>query len=286
MTSKIKSKSDRILTSVKLWFLLPLPCKITVFTAQNPSKNEIRSLQKNTLQPDPPKIVSFPSRATLDGIMNRKGFQKGPQNRASRAANFLWKSMILGGPPPSLPKSPKASISEALLINFEPFLAVRIHFYRLVSVLSAPAPAMIRNDSITVWRISAEINCYFVKRSRLDPIRNFPTKSVKPKAVNSNPRHEHKFSQCLHSCLGDVMSPSLSVRSSSPLPASRSNWQDESLSSTPNARTHDNCICFVYSWTLFVSAKLVSIHCNGSIIIRSSWWLVRARWRGCRGPVD
>ena len=111
---------------------------------------------------------------------------------------------------------------------------------------------MIRNDSITVWRISAEINCYFVKRSRLDPIRNFPTKSVKPKAVNSNPRHEHKFSQCLHSCLGDVMSPSLSVRSSSPLPASRSNWQDESLSSTPNARTHDNCICFVYSWTLFV----------------------------------
>ena len=127
-----------------------------------------------------------------------------------------------------------------------------MYFYRLVSVLSAPAPAMIRNDSITVWRISAEINCYFVKRSRLDPIRNFPTKSVKPKAVNSNPRHEHKFSQCLHSCLGDVMSPSLSVRSSSPLPASRSNWQDESLSSTPNARTHDNCICFVYSWTLFV----------------------------------
>ena len=185
--------------------------------------------------------------------MNRKGFQKGPQNRASSAANFLWKSMILGGPPPlPLPKSPKASISEALLINFEPFLAVRIYFYRLVSVLSAPAPAMIRNDSITVWRISAEIDCYFVKRSRLDPIRNFPTKSVKPKAVNSNPRHEHKFSQCLHSCLGDVMSPSLSVRSSSPLPASRSNWQDESLSSTPNARTHDNCICFVYSWTLFV----------------------------------
>ena len=94
MPFKMKSKSDRILTSVKLWFLLPLQCKITVFTAQKPSKKETKSLQKNTLQLDPPKIVSFPSRATLDGILNRKGFQKGPQNRASRAANFLWKSMI------------------------------------------------------------------------------------------------------------------------------------------------------------------------------------------------
>ena len=123
MTDKMELKSDRILTSVKLWFLLPLPRKIIVFTAQKPSKKERKSLQKNTLQPDPPKIVSFPSRATLDGILNRKGFQKGPQNRASRAANFLWKSMILGSPHP-LSKSPKPSISEALLINFEQFLAV------------------------------------------------------------------------------------------------------------------------------------------------------------------
>ena len=88
----MEPKSDGILTSVKLWFLLPLPCKITVFTAQNPSKNETKSLQKKTLQPDPPKIVSFPSRATLDGLMNRKGFQKGSQNWGSRAANFEAKT--------------------------------------------------------------------------------------------------------------------------------------------------------------------------------------------------
>ena len=145
MTSKIWSKSDRILTSVKLWFLLPLSCKITVFTAQKPSKKETKSLQKNTLQPDPPKIVSFPSRATLDGILNRKGFQKGPQNRASRAANFLWKSMIFGGPPPlPLPKSPKASISEALLINFEPFLTVSNPF---LSTCFSLVCACSRNDS-------------------------------------------------------------------------------------------------------------------------------------------
>ena len=145
MTSKIWSKSDRILTSVKLWFLLPLSCKITVFTAQKPSKKETKSLQKNTLQPDPPKIVSFPSRATLDGIMNRKGFQKGPQNRAPRAANLLWKSMIFGGPPPPpLPKSPKASISEALLINFEPFLTVSNPF---LSTCFSLVCACSRNDS-------------------------------------------------------------------------------------------------------------------------------------------
>ena len=74
-----------------------------------------------------------------------KRVPKGPQNRASRAANFLWKSMILGGPPPlPLPKSPKASISEALLINFEPFLTVSNPFlstcFNLVCACS-------RNDS-------------------------------------------------------------------------------------------------------------------------------------------
>ena len=163
----METKSDRILTSVKLWFLLPLLCKINVFTGQKPFQNETKSLQKKTLQLDPPKIASFPYRATLDGIMNRKGFQKGPQNRAPRAANLLWKSMIFGGPPPipppqepqaariqwksmilkgppSLSKSPKPSISEALLINFEQFLIVSNQFlstcFSLVCTCS-------RNDS-------------------------------------------------------------------------------------------------------------------------------------------
>ena len=112
MTTKMEPKSDRILTSVKLWFLLPLLCKINVFTGQKPFQNETKSLQKKALQLDPPKIASFPYGATLDGIMNRKGFQKGSQNRAPRAANLLWKSMIFGGPPPSSsPRAPGGSNS-------------------------------------------------------------------------------------------------------------------------------------------------------------------------------
>ena len=174
MTSKIWSKSDRILTSVKLWFLLPLSCKITVFTAQKPSKKETKSLQKNTLQPDPPKIASFPYRATLDGIMNRKGFQKGPQNRASRAANFLWKSMIFGGAPFPLPNSPQTSISEVLLINFELFFTISNPFLSTCFSLVCTAPAMIRNDSITVWRTSI-------------PWRNRPWATIsKPKKHKAN----------------------------------------------------------------------------------------------------
>ena len=55
----MEPKSCRILTWVKLWFLIPLPCEINVFTVQDPSKNKTKSLQKKTLQPDPPKILNF-----------------------------------------------------------------------------------------------------------------------------------------------------------------------------------------------------------------------------------
>ena len=77
MTPKMELKSNRILTSVKLWFLLPLPCKIKVFTAQDPSKNDAKSLQKKLCNQTPPKSLIFNLRAPLDGNMNRKGFQKG-----------------------------------------------------------------------------------------------------------------------------------------------------------------------------------------------------------------
>ena len=77
MTPEMETKSDRILTSVKLSFLQTLPCEINVFTAQDPSKNNTKSLQKQTLQPHPPKSSMFNLRAPLDGNMSRKGFQKG-----------------------------------------------------------------------------------------------------------------------------------------------------------------------------------------------------------------
>ena len=83
---------------------------------------------------DPPKIVSFPSRATLDSIMNRKGFQKVPQNRASRAANFLWKSMIFGGPPPPPPQEPQSldfrRSSDQFWTIFERFESIFIDLFQ------------------------------------------------------------------------------------------------------------------------------------------------------------
>ena len=77
MISKMETKSDRILTSVKLWFLLPLPCEINVFTVQDPSKNGAKSLKKKLCNQTPPKSSIFNLRAPLDGNMSRKGFQKG-----------------------------------------------------------------------------------------------------------------------------------------------------------------------------------------------------------------
>ena len=43
--------------------MLPLPSEINVFTVQDPSKNDAKSLQKKTLQPDPPKSSIFNLRA-------------------------------------------------------------------------------------------------------------------------------------------------------------------------------------------------------------------------------
>ena len=99
------------------------------------------SLKKKTLQPDTPKkSLIFNLRAPLDGNMSRKDFQKGsfwggqerPKNIIFAVRSCLGARMA--------PKSPQASILEALLINFEPFLPVfETFFYRLVSFLSAPA---------------------------------------------------------------------------------------------------------------------------------------------------
>ena len=73
----METKSDRILTSVKFSFLLPLPCEINVFTVQDPSKNGANLFKKRLCNQTLPKSLIFNLRAPLDGNMNRKGFQKG-----------------------------------------------------------------------------------------------------------------------------------------------------------------------------------------------------------------
>ena len=83
----------------ELWFFLPLPCEINVFTVQDPSKNNTKSLQKKTLQPYPPKSLIFNLRAHLDGNMSRQGFQKGSfwGGREHQKQPWGWKLRILGG---------------------------------------------------------------------------------------------------------------------------------------------------------------------------------------------
>ena len=105
----METKSDRILTSVKLSFLLPLPCEINVFTVQDPSKNNIKSLQKKTLQPDPPKILNFQPQGA-------SGWQHEPKR--------LPKGFLLGGPgaPKTVPKGTQSAVENRLLKTDRVFL--------------------------------------------------------------------------------------------------------------------------------------------------------------------
>ena len=80
--------------------------------------------KENLCNQTPQKSCIFNLRAPLDGNMSRKGFQKGsfwwnrerPQNVIFAVRSCLGARMA--------PKSPQASILEALLINFEQFLQV------------------------------------------------------------------------------------------------------------------------------------------------------------------
>ena len=74
----METKSDRILTSVKLWFLLPLPCEIKILLPRTPSKMTQNLFKKRLCNQTPPKSSIFNLRAPLDGNIRRKGFQKGP----------------------------------------------------------------------------------------------------------------------------------------------------------------------------------------------------------------
>ena len=136
----MEPKSNRILTSVKLCFLLPLPCKIKVFTAQDPSKNNAKSLQKKTLQPDPPKILNFQPQGASgwqhEPTRLLKGFLLGGSGAAQKR-HFCCPKLSWGqdGPqePPSLDFG--SSSNQFWLI----FTCFRKLFYRIVSFLSAPA---------------------------------------------------------------------------------------------------------------------------------------------------
>ena len=153
MTSKIWSKSDRILTSVKLWFLLPLPCEINVFAAQDRSKNNtkslqeklgafwgIKSLQKKTLQPDPPKILNFQPQGASgwqhEPTRLLKGFLLGGSGAAQKR-HFCCPKLSWGQDGPQEPPSLDfGSSSNQFWLIFTSFRKV---FYRIVSFLSAPA---------------------------------------------------------------------------------------------------------------------------------------------------
>ena len=80
--------------------LLPLPCEINVFTVQDPSKNNTKSLQKKSLQPDPPKILNFQPQGA-SGWQHEpkrlpKGFLLGRGAGNAPKTSFLLSEAVLG----------------------------------------------------------------------------------------------------------------------------------------------------------------------------------------------
>ena len=83
----MEPKSNRILTSVKLYFLLPVQCEINVFAGQDPSKNDTKSLKKRLCNQPPPEIFNFQPQVPLDGNMSRQGYQRVPSGGAGSTKN-------------------------------------------------------------------------------------------------------------------------------------------------------------------------------------------------------
>ena len=140
MTPRMEPQSKRILTSVKLWFLLPLLCEINVFAAQDPSKNETKSLQKKTLQPDPANIFNFQPQSA-SGWQHEpkrlpKGFLMGGPGAAPKR-NFCCPKLSWGQDGPQ--ESPRLDSGSSCNQLCTIFTCFRNLFYRLVSFLSALA---------------------------------------------------------------------------------------------------------------------------------------------------
>ena len=120
--------------------MLPLPCKIKVFTAQDPSKNDVKSLQKKTLQPDPPKILNFQPQGASGRQHEPKRLPKGFLLRGPGAAqkhHFCCPKLSWGQDGPQ--ESPSLDFGSSSNQFWTIFTCFRNLFYRLVSFLSAPA---------------------------------------------------------------------------------------------------------------------------------------------------
>ena len=125
---------------MKLWFLLPLPCEINVVADQDPSKNHTKSLQKKTLQPDPPKILNFQPQGASGWQHEPKRLPKGFLLRGPGAAqkhHFCCPKLSWGQDGPQ--ESPSLDFGSSSHQSFIIFTCFRNLFYRLVSFLSAPA---------------------------------------------------------------------------------------------------------------------------------------------------
>ena len=117
----------------------PSDAKSTFSLSRTPPKIMQNLFKKNSAT-RPPKILNFQPQGASGWQHEPKRLPKGfllegcerPKNIIFAVRSCLGARMA--------PKSPQASILEALLINFEPFLPVfETFFYRLVSFLSAPA---------------------------------------------------------------------------------------------------------------------------------------------------
>ena len=120
--------------------MIPLPCKIKVFTAQDPSKNDAKSLQKKTLQPDPPKILNFQPQGASGWQHEPKRLPKGFLLRGPGAAqkhHFCCPKLSWGQDGPQ--ESPSLDFGSSSNQFWTIFTCFRNLFYRLVSFLSAPA---------------------------------------------------------------------------------------------------------------------------------------------------
>ena len=108
----MESKSKGFLTSVKVLFLILLPCEINVFAAQDPPRNYPKSFQqKRSLQPYPSQILNFQ-------IQGASGWQHEPKR--------LPKGFLLGGPGAlkTFPKGTQSAVENRLLKTDRVFLQI------------------------------------------------------------------------------------------------------------------------------------------------------------------
>ena len=126
-------------------FCYPSHAKSLFSLPRNPPKRRQNLFKKILCNQTPPKSSVFRPGRPWMASWTEKGSKRDPKIEPPGRPTSYENQWFWGVPPPlPLPKSPKASISEALLINFEPFLTVSNPFlstcFSLVCTCS-------RNDS-------------------------------------------------------------------------------------------------------------------------------------------